>query len=96
MSQSTHQDKALPALAACCLLVAGAASGHALLGFVCAAAVFAGLHIRQLPGKRFIGNALFLVGALGFSLGLFFTTGYSAGKDMALRDAARTELSGQQ
>jgi hypothetical protein len=80
MPQSTHQNKALPALAACCLLMAGAASGHTLLGVVCAAAVFAGLYIRQLPGKRLIGNALFLVGALGFSLGLFLTTGYLQAK----------------
>lgn len=91
MSTTNEQHAALPALAASALLAAGAAAHHALLGVVCAFAVFLGLLLRTRPGKRLLGNLLFLSGAIAFALALLFGTGLSLGKDMAARDAARLE-----
>lgn len=88
MSNPNEQNEALPVIGAAGLLLAGAASHHALLGVVCAAIVFLGLLLRTRPGRRLLGNLLSLSGAVLFCSALLFGTGYSLGKDMAARDTS--------
>lgn len=87
----TRQDGRAPdpTIAGLCLVVAGIGSGHAVLGIACGLTVAAGLRMRRDGRRRAAGSAVFLAGALAFAVGLLFTTGYEAGKDMASRDSSR-------
>ena len=88
MTHSDEPQAVVPIVAAAAMLTTGAAAHHALLGVACALVVFLGLWLRRQPGRRRIGSALFLAGALVFATGMLFGTGYSLGKDMAIRDVA--------
>lgn len=90
MTHSNEPQAVVPIVVAAGMLTTGAAAHHALLGFACALVVFLGLWLRQQPGRRGIGSALFLFGALAFGTGLLLGTGYGLGSDMAVRDAAHT------
>lgn len=90
MTHSDEQQAVVPIVVAAAMLTTGAAAHHALLGVACALVVFLGLWLRRQPGRRRIGSALFLCGALAFGIGMLLGTGYSLGKGMATRDAALT------
>jgi hypothetical protein len=92
MSQ-TKLHPSVPVIAAACLIMMGAGSGHVYLGLACAVAAFFGLRLREYSDRKIIGNTLFLLGSVGFAVGLLFMTGYTAGKDMTEKDAARAEQS---
>lgn len=57
-----------PAIAAACIFMVTASSGHYLVAIVAAAAVYVGLRYRQRPERRSSGTALMIAAALSASV----------------------------